>query len=59
VNTNYYGSRSQKSLGPVTVYLELYTNYSKPNEKREILMIRLKEGRQTIEIGSLEFKSDN
>lgn len=59
IQANYYGSHSQKVLGPVTLYTEVYTNYGRPNEKREVLTCRLAENKEVILIGTIEQDGKN
>ena len=54
IEANYYGSHSQKVLGPVTVYTEVYTNYGRPDEKREVLTFRLAANKEVVKIGTVE-----
>jgi len=55
VQVNYYGSRAQSLSGAVTLMLDLYTNYGRPNEKRKSVTLRLTETRETLTVGELEF----
>jgi tetratricopeptide (TPR) repeat protein len=55
VQANYYGSRAQKITGPTTIYLEIYTNYGKPNEKKETITMQLAEKAEVVDIGVMEF----
>ena len=53
IEANYFGSHSQKVLGPVTLYTEVYTNYGRPDEKREVLTCRLAYNKEVVFIGSI------
>jgi hypothetical protein len=55
VQVNYYGTREQTLLGPTTVQAELYTNYGKPNQKKQEITLRLKENKEVVDIGALAF----
>ena len=55
VQTNYYGSREQTLIGPTTIYLDIFTNYGKRNEKKQTVMLRLTENKETIDIGQVEW----
>lgn len=35
IQTDYYGTHSQKMLAPVTLYAEVYTDYGRPEETRK------------------------
>jgi tetratricopeptide (TPR) repeat protein len=52
VKTNYYGNRQQKLAGATTVQVEFQTGFGTPQQKVQAVTRRLKETRETIEIGS-------
>ena len=56
IQANYYGSRAQKITGPTTIYLEIYTNYGKTNEKKETITMQLAEKASVVDIGEMEFQ---
>ncbi|MCK5688677.1 DUF2135 domain-containing protein, partial [Myxococcota bacterium] len=55
VQTNYFGSGAQTLTGAVTLQLELFTNYGRPNEQRQAITLRLSENKETITVGELKF----
>ncbi len=55
IEANYFGTRKQSVLQPVTVQAEVYTNFGRPNEKREVLTLQLKDVRGTFLVGEVEF----
>jgi len=55
IQANYYGSSAQRITGPTTIYLELYTNYGKKNEKKETITMQLTSEARVVDIGVLEF----
>jgi len=55
IEANYFGSRAARLLGPVTVQVDVLTNYGRANEKRKSLTLRLKEAKETVPIGQIEF----
>ena len=55
IQANYYGSSTQRITGPTTIYLELYTNYGKKNEKKETIPMQLTSEARVVDIGVLEF----
>jgi uncharacterized protein YfaP (DUF2135 family) len=55
VKTNFYGSSAQSLTGAVTLQLELFTNYGRPNEKRQTITIRLTDQKETFTVGKLTF----
>jgi Ca-activated chloride channel homolog len=55
VEANYFGQRATRLLGPITVQVDVFSNYGRPNERRRSVTIRLKEARETIHVGQIEF----
>ncbi len=55
VQANYYGSSQQRVAGPVTVYLQLFTNYGEPEEELKEVTVRLSKNKEVVEIGELNF----
>ena len=55
IDANYFGSQATRLLGPVTVQVDVLTNYGRPNEQRKSLTLRLKEAQETVRIGEIEF----
>ncbi len=58
IETHYYGSGSQKMLAPVTLYAEVYTDYGRPEEKRQTLFFRLEEKDQVVDVGKVAYGQD-
>jgi hypothetical protein len=56
VQANYYGTRSQTLLAPVTLHLTFFTNYGKPDQKKQETTIRLENQKDVIDIGKFVFK---
>ena len=55
VRAKYYGSRSVKLLGGVTVQVNIYTHFGRPEQKCKSITVRLVEKEDMITIGELEF----
>lgn len=55
IEANYFGNHQQKLLQPVTVQAEVYTNFGRANQKREILTLRLDSVKQTFFIGDVAY----
>ena len=55
IDANYFGSQATRLLGPVTVQVDVLTNYGRANEQRKSLTLRLKEAKETVRIGEIEF----
>ena len=50
---NYFGSRQQTLVGPATVTATVFTNWGRPEEKRQILSLRLDKPKDKVSIGSV------
>ena len=53
VQTDYYGTHTQKVLGAVTLYAEIYTNYAREDESRQFLAYRLDSRKQVIDVAKI------
>jgi hypothetical protein len=51
VKVHYYGSRQQTLVGPATMVATVFTNWGRPDEKREVLTLRLDSPRDMEEVG--------
>jgi tetratricopeptide (TPR) repeat protein len=57
IKAHYYASRAVELLGAVTVQADVYTNYGRPNQKRQSLTFPLKEdGKDVYDIGAITFE---
>jgi tetratricopeptide (TPR) repeat protein len=57
VQSNYFGTRSQAVLAPVNLHLVFFTNYGKPDQKQQEVVIRLESQQDIIEVGKFKFAS--
>ena len=55
IEANYYGSRATRLIGAVTVQVDVFTNFGRRNESHKSLTVRLKEAKETVLIGQIEF----
>lgn len=55
IEANYYGTQTQKIVQPVVVQAEVYTNFGKPNQKKEILTLRLESVKGSYLVGTIQF----
>ncbi|GAB1430024.1 hypothetical protein MASR2M18_08570 [Ignavibacteria bacterium] len=55
VQVNYYGTTSQKTVGPTTVQVVLFTRYATGREEKKEITMRLNKTREVIDIGKFEF----
>jgi len=54
IEVNYFGSDAQKLQGPVTVHVEIYTNFARPTEKRKSVTLRLTDKEEVQHIADVE-----
>ena len=55
IEVNYFGNHQQKVLQPVTVQAEVYTNFGRKNQKREVLTLQLNDVKGTFLVGEVKF----
>ncbi|MDY0165077.1 MAG: VIT domain-containing protein [Thermoguttaceae bacterium] len=55
IQANFYGSQATRLLGAVTVQVDVFTHFGRPNQKRKSLTVRLKDADDTVTIGQIEF----
>lgn len=55
IQADYFGTREQTLIGPTTIYLDIYTYYGTPKEKKKTIMLRLTRKKEVIDIGEIEF----
>ncbi len=53
VLAHYFGSRQQTLLGPATVTATVFTNWGRPEEKRQVLSMRLDKVKDKVPIGEI------
>lgn len=51
IKAKYYGSRQQTVIGPATLTATVFTDWGRPNEKRQTLTLRLDKPHDIVEIG--------
>jgi tetratricopeptide (TPR) repeat protein len=55
IQSDYFGSRATQLLGPITVQVDVFTNYGRPNQQHKSLTVRLAQQKQNVAIGEIEF----
>lgn len=55
IQANYYGSRGPYLRGPVTLQVDVYTNYGRPQEERQSITLRLRQAKEVITVGEVKF----
>ncbi|MDA3844883.1 MAG: carboxypeptidase regulatory-like domain-containing protein [Candidatus Kapabacteria bacterium] len=55
IKANYYGSRTQKMTGAITLQMTLYTGYGTDKEEKKEVTLRLNDVKELVEVGEFEF----
>ena len=55
IKAHYYGARGIAFSGPATLRLNIYTNFGRPNEKKETVTLRLDKPKDMIDIAKVKF----
>ena len=56
IEVDYYDTRSQKQLMPVTLRITFYTHFGTDKEEKQETTVRVTNEKDVIEVGSFEFK---
>ena len=56
IQAHYYGNHQQKQLQPVVVQAEVYTNFGRPDQEKQVLTLQLNDVKQEFLIGEVEVK---
>ncbi len=56
IECNYYGNHQQKLLQPVIVQAEVYTNFGRKNQTKQVMTLQLDDIKQTFHIGDIKVK---
>ena len=54
IEVNYFANHQQKLLQPITVQAEVYTNFGRKNQKREVLTLQLDSVKTAFLVGEVE-----
>ena len=55
IKTKFFGSSAAKLIGAVTLQVDVYTNYGRPNQRRRSMTLRLTERKETFLVGTIGF----
>lgn len=55
IQANYYGTSNQKRLQPVVVQATIYTNFGRPNQKKQVLTLQLGNAKDVYTVGTIKF----
>lgn len=55
IEADYYGTHSQKQLQPVVVQATIYTNFGRPNQKKQVLTLQLGNAKDVYTVGTIKF----
>ncbi len=53
IQANYFGTRQQNLHGPTTIYLDIYTDYGTPQEKKRTITLPLKTNKEIVKVGEI------
>ncbi|MCO4770565.1 MAG: DUF2135 domain-containing protein [Deltaproteobacteria bacterium] len=56
IRTKFFGSSAAELQGAVTLTVDLYTNYGRPNQTHEAVTIRLAESKDTFTVAEISFQ---
>ncbi len=56
VQTQYFGSSAPSLAGAVTLQVDVFTNYGRENEQRRSITLRLKQRREVVSVGEVDFQ---
>ncbi|MEX2213900.1 MAG: VIT domain-containing protein [Phycisphaeraceae bacterium] len=55
IKANFYGSSQQTLTGGTTIHATIYTNFSRTNEKKQTLTLRLVAEKDDVDLGAITF----
>ncbi len=55
IEANYYGSSTPTLTGAVTLQAEVFTDFGRPNEKRQAITVRLEQQKEEVFVGEITF----
>ncbi len=55
VKTKFFGSSAASLIGAVTLQVDVFTNWGRPNEKRQSMTLRLTDSKEDFVVGEIEF----
>lgn len=55
IKTKFFGSSAAKLTGAVTLQVDVFTNFGRPNEKRRSVTLRLTEKKESFVVAEIEF----
>ena len=55
IEAKYYGSTSVKLLGAVTLRVDIFTDFARPDEQHRSITVRLKNTKEIVKVGKVEF----
>ena len=56
IQANYFGTNSPNLAGAVTLQADVFTNYGRPDEKRQSITLRLERKKDVVSVGEIEFR---
>jgi tetratricopeptide (TPR) repeat protein len=56
IRAQFFGNRDQRLVGPTTVQATIITHYARPDETRQAITLRLKDAKETVDVGTVTLK---
>jgi len=57
IKVKYYGSSSQRLLGPVTVMVDIFTHFGRPSQQKRTVLLRLEEAKEMVEVATVDISA--
>ncbi len=55
IDVDYFSENAPSILGPVTLQVEVFTNYGRADEEKNTLTVRLEENKDRLRVGKITF----
>lgn len=56
IQADYFGKNSSRAIGPVTLRVDVFTDFGRPNQKQKTTILRLKKSKDVIDVAEIEYK---
>ena len=54
VKVDYFGSNASRLMGPVTLQVDIFTDYGRKSEKKKSITLRLTNKKDVIDVGTIQ-----
>lgn len=55
IRVRYYGSQSQRLLGPVTVRVDIFTHFNRPGQQKRTVLLRLEDKKEMADVAEVKW----